>query len=200
MLQTNSRAFYVPANLKSEAPFRRDIMGRPLSETASLANVLFRSFTLSSVVAPRPFIALEEGGCSFPCFYTIRFFRGTYQYASYIGFGSWLARLWFGMLIIATILFIRGLMRSPKNASLQSALALNLIFNFVLHINYGDDPMLYSPNWTYALVFFFGMSFEKLADKKWVQIILLLFLIALLLNNVELFHKMLDAVLPVYGK
>lgn len=198
-IQPNSRAFYVPANLISETPFARDTIGASFSKTASLANVLARTFILSSVVTPRPFITTEEGGCAYPCFYTIRIFRGEYQYASYIGFGSWLARSWFVLLVIAGLLFAWSLMRSSRKTALQAALVLNLLFNFVLHMNYGDDPMLYSPNWTYALVFFFGLSFERLADRKWVQAILLIFLTALLFNNFDLFHKMLDTILPVFG-
>ena len=197
-LQPNSRAFYIPANLTSESPFRRELIGVPFSETISLANVLSRTLALSSVVAPRPFIALEEVGCRTPCFNTIRYYRGEYQYASYIGFGSWLARSWFLLLSIAVFIFIWNLFKKQKDMSLQAALALNILFNFVLHMNYGDDPMLYSPNWTYALIFFFGLSFEKFANKKWFQVGLLIFLTALLFNNVELFRKMLDAILPFY--
>jgi Na+/phosphate symporter len=59
--------------------------------------------------------------------------------------------------------------------------------------------MLYSPNWTYALIFFFGISLEKFADKKWIQIGLLIFLIALLFNNIELFRKILNAIQPFFG-
>jgi hypothetical protein len=199
LLQPNSHPFYVASNLGNESAFKRDIIDVPLSETASRANVITRTITLFSVVAPRPLILLEEIGCSTPCFNTIRFFRGKYQYASYIGFGSWLARAWFAILLIAGLIFAWNLIKSPRKTSLQAALALNLLFNFVLHMNYGDDPMLYSPNWTYALVFFFGISFEKFADKKWIQIVLLIFLMALLFNNIELFHKMLDAILPILG-
>ena len=61
-------------------------------------------------------------------------------------------------------------------------------------MNYGDDPMLYSPDWTYAVVFFFGISYETLANKKWFQAILLLFLTGLIVNNLGLFQKILDAI------
>jgi hypothetical protein len=199
LLQPNSQPFYVPSYLGNESAFKRDVVGVPLSETISRVNVITRTMTLFSVVAPRPLILLEEIGCTTPCFNTIRFFRGKYQYASYIGFGSWLARVWFVLLVVAVLIFVWNLIRNPKNVSLQIALALNLLFNFVLHMNYGDDPMLYSPNWTYALVFFVGISFERLADKKWFQIGLLIFITALLFNNLELFHKMLDAILPFFG-
>ena len=79
---------------------------------------------------------------------------------------------------------------------LQLALVVNILFNFVLHVNYGDDLLLYSANWTYALVFFFGMSFERFSDKKWLQIPLLIFIIAIIFNNIELFHTILETIVP----
>ena len=199
LIQPNSQPFYIPSNLTYEAAFQRDLVNVPLSQTISRANVISRTITLFSVVAPRPLILLEEIGCSVPCFNAIRLFQGRYEYASYVGFGSLLARAWFGLLALAASLFLWRAFRSPKNASLQAALALNVLFNFILHMNYGDDPMLYSPNWTYALIFFFGISLEKLADKKWVQIGLLAFVTALLFNNIDLFRRMLDAILPFFG-
>lgn len=195
-LYPSSEPFYVVSNLTGESVYRYDLFEVPASVAVSRANVIFRNIALFSVVAPRPLVFLEELGCTFPCFNTIRYFRGAYQYASYIGFGSLLARTWFLLLVAAGGLFAWKLVKSPREASLQAALALNLLFNFILHMNYGDDPLLYSPNWTYALVLFFGTSFERFADKKWFQSALLLFLTALMLNNLEFLRKVLEAVLP----
>lgn len=195
-LYPSSEPFYIIGNLTGESVYSYDLFGVPASVAVSRANVIFRNIALFSVVGPRPLVFLEELGCTFPCFNTIRYFRGAYQYASYIGFGSLLARTWFLLLVATVGLFAWKLLKSPRESSLQAALALNLLFNFVLHMNYGDDPLLYSPNWTYALVLFFGMSFEKFADKKWLQTLLLLFLTALMVNNLDFFRKVLEAVLP----
>jgi hypothetical protein len=195
-LYPSSEPFYIVSNLTGESVYRYNLFEVPISVAVSRANVIFRNITLFSVVGPRPLVFLEELGCTFPCFNTIRYYRGTYQYASYIGFGSLLARTWFLLLVAAGGLFAWKLLKSPRDASLQAALALNLLFNFALHMNYGDDPLLYSPNWTYALILFFGISFEKLADKKWFQAVLLVFLAALMANNLEFFRKVLEAVLP----
>lgn len=195
VLYPSSEPFYIMGSLTGEGAYRYDLLEVP-ARTVSRANVIFRSITLFSVAAPRPFILLEEIGCTFPCFNTIRSFRGAYLYASYVGFGSWLARTWFVLLVTAGGIFAWKLFKSPGEAALQTALLLNLLFNFVLHMNYGDDPMLYSPNWTYALILFFGMSFEKLADKRWFQVSLLVLLTAVMFNNMELFRKVLEAVLP----
>jgi len=92
--------------------------------------------------------------------------------------------------------FIRRVIKLPQQAAIQIALAANILFNFVLHMNYGDDPILYSPDWTYALVFFFGISYEGFANRKWFQAALLIFIIGLFVNNLGLFQKMLDAIAP----
>ena len=195
-IQPNNQLFFIPNNIGNEGAFHRDIIHVPISETVSRANVISRMIVLSSIAAPRPMILLEEIGCSTPCFNTIRYFGGKYLYASYIGFGSWLARSWFLLFFIAVLLFGWNFIKSPKDSSLQIALALNILFNFVLHMNYGDDPQLYAPNWTYAIVFLFGTSFEQFAGKKWFKFVMLLFLTALLINNMELFAKIVDAILP----
>jgi hypothetical protein len=151
---------------------------------------------LFDVVAPRPLILTEEVGCTFPCFQTYYKYRGVYVISSYVGFGSWLARGWFLALALAGGLYVWGLIKSPGEARLQSTLLLIILFNFTLHIFYGDDPILYSPDWTYAVVFFFGVSYEKFASKKSFQVALLIFLVCLLVNNLDLFRKMLEAISP----
>src|SRR5690606_39187100 len=108
----------------------------------------FRNTLLFSIVAPRPLIYTDDVSCFLPCFRVMRFFRGEFQFASYIGFGSFLARTWFLLFIVAGVLFVGKLFKSPKDSMLQLALIANILFNFVLHINYGDDLILYSPNWT----------------------------------------------------
>ncbi len=65
-----------------------------------------------------------------------------------------------------------------------------------MHVAYGDDPMLYSPDWTYALVFFVALAFRPFADKKWFQAAGLLFLSALMVNNWTFLRAMLAAVAP----
>ncbi|PWB72821.1 MAG: hypothetical protein C3F07_10980 [Anaerolineales bacterium] len=195
-----SAPFYITKNLKGEDVFRYDYLdlGPDLAYSVftSRVNVIARGITLFSIVAPRPLIHTDEVKCLIPCLRTMRYFRGAFRYASYIGFGSFLARTWFLGLILAGVIFAWRFFKSPRQAALQTALLINIIFNFVLHVNYGEDPLLYSPDWTYALVFFFGISFENLADKKWFQIILIIFIAAITFNNIEFFGKLLETILP----
>jgi hypothetical protein len=102
-------------------------------------------------------------------------------------------------LIAAAGLYLWSLFKSPSGTALQTVLLLNILFNFALHIAYGEDPLLYSPDWTYALVFFFGMSFERWADRKWWQVLLLIFIIALTINNLQLFRTIFEMMLPFYS-
>jgi hypothetical protein len=205
VLFPTSDPFFVPSRFRSETPninlnkysdmTRDDI----IKDLVSRVNITFRNTTLFSVVAPRPLVRYEETHCMPLCFRVIERFRGEFKYASYVGFGSLLARTWFLGLIIAVVLYLWSSFKSPTRAALQTVLLLNILFNFVLHIMYGEDPLLYTPNWTYALVFFFGISFERAAHKKWWQLTLLVFLIALLVNNLSIFRRIFETMLPIFS-
>lgn len=198
LLYPKSDPFFLTNRYKSEASNMKDYsdMGKDqiIRDLKSRVNVTFRNTTLFSVVAPRPLIRYEGAACNPFCVRVMRRFRGEYLYASYIGFGSLLARSWFLGLVIAGLLFARQFFKSPNQVALQTALLLNVLFNFILHIRYGDDPLLYTPDWTYALVFFFGISFERWMNNKLLQVILLVFLIGLMINNLGLFSTILGLV------
>ena len=196
-----SEPFYVPSNLLNENVYGFNLFESETRVIVSRANVLLRNIFVLNIVAPRPLILLEEAGCTFPCFQTIFMVGAThYVYASYIGAGSLLARIWFVGMALAGIISIYKSLKFPGQAAIQMALVGNILFNFVLHMHYGDDPLLYSPDWTYAVVFFFGISCESFAHRKWFQSALFVFLLCLLVNNLDLFHKMLDAVSPFVGQ
>jgi hypothetical protein len=198
LLYPLSDPFYIPGKLASESAYQYDLFAAAPGMALERAKVLGRNILLVSLVAPDPLILREEIGCALPCFNTILDFGDRFQIAPYTGPGSWLARFWLVLLIIASAIFAWNFVKSPRDASLQAALAFNILFNFALHMNYGDDPMLYSPNWTYALVLFFGISFERWRDTKWLQVSLLTFVAVLLLNNIELFDKVLAAISPFF--
>lgn len=196
ILYPTSNPFFVPSNLLGERAYRFNIMEAEPRLIVSRVNLLLRHFTLFDVVAPRPLILTEEVGCTFPCFQTYYKYRGVYVVSSYVGFGSWLARSWFLALALAGGFYLWKLIKTPRETHVQSSLLLIILFNFILHIFYGDDPILYSPDWTYAVVFFFGISYERFAAKRGFQVVLLVFLVCLLANNLDLFRRVLEAVSP----
>lgn len=197
VLYPSSDPFYDPESYYLEGNYRFDVFEVERWNLIGRANALSRSIFAFSIVAPQPLILLEETGCTYPCvqiYYYDR--RGNYFISSYEGFGRALALLWVFLLLCAGALFARKIVNSPRSSTLPAALLLNLIFNFILHMNYGDDFMLYSPDWTYALVFFVGIAYEEFSMKKWMQVALLLFLAGLMVNNLQLFRAILDAILP----
>jgi hypothetical protein len=159
---------------------------------------LGRTMVLYSTVGPRPLALTREIGCYFPCFKTYKPEYGPDTITSYAGFGSGLARTWFGIIILAFGLFAWKLYKAPKSVSLEIGLLLCLLFNFILHVVYGDDPMLYSPDWVYALIFFVALAFKDFADKRWFQAAGLVFLAALIINNWTFLRAMLEAVAPYF--
>ena len=60
--------------------------------------------------------------------------------------------------------------------------------------------MLYSPNWVYALVLFVSLSLGKLADNKWLQLGLTIFLGMTIYTNLGLIQQIMEVSLPYYGK
>lgn len=200
ILYPSSDPFYIPSSFSQEKDYQFNIFEAQPRSVSGRANALARSMLMFSVVAPQPLILLEETGCNFPCTMVYYYDNdGVYFISSYAGFGKALVFIWLIMLFIAGGLFLKKFYNSPQSFALSMALLFNILFNFTLHMNYGDDFMLYSPNWTYALVFFFGISYESFSEKKWAQSILLIFIIGLIINNLNLFREILNAVLPFYG-
>jgi hypothetical protein len=194
IIYPSNNPFFIPSNLMGESAYRFNILTAEPRLILSRVNLLLRHIALFDVVAPRPLVLTSEVGCVFPCLQTYYKHKGVYVISSYVGFGSWLARGWFAALLVAGGLYLWKLLKSSEKPYLQTALLLTILFNFLLHMVYGDDPILYSPDWTYAVVFFFGISYENFAGKKWFQVLVLVFLACLLINNLDLFRKTLEAI------
>lgn len=153
-----------------------------------LARVMF----LHSIVAPEPLILKEE----IP-FLKVWMFRASIkkdpmriaQYESW--FSTSLAYTWLALIFLGGTLFLKNLWRQDNR--FQFTFILILLFNFVLHLRYGKDVFLYSTNWTYAVILFLALAWGELANKRWFQISLLVFVALLLVNNSQLIYTMLSA-------
>lgn len=189
-----SQPFYDIATLRAEDRYSANV--NTPERVYERAYVMGRTVTLYSIVGPRPLALTKQIDCKFPCFKTYKPKYGPDLITSYAGFGSWLARTWFIILLIAFGLFAWKFIKSPRTATLEVGLLFCILFNFTMHVAYGDDPMLYSPDWTYALVFFVTLAFKGFADKNWFQAAGLIFLSALMVNNWTFLHAMLEAVAP----
>jgi hypothetical protein len=193
-LYPTSQPFYDLAVMRAENRYSANV--NTPERLYERAYVMGRTVTLYSLIGPRPLALTEDLGCKFPCFKTYKPRYGPDLITSYAGFGSWLTRAWFVILILAFGLFVWKFVKSPKTSLLEVGLLLCILFNFAMHVAYGDDPMLYSPDWTYALVFFVVLAFRPFADKKWFQAAGLIFLSALMANNWTFLRAMLAVVAP----
>lgn len=168
-------------------------------QTIGRINLTARAILLYGVIAPEPFILTEELGTTTPNFRTFRLGIAELYVAGYRGLADIAAKSWILILLLAIIQFLVDFFKSPRAMTFQLSLLFCLGFNFVLHILYGDDPMLYSPNWVYALILFVSFTCEKWADNQWIQIGLIAFLALMIFTNLGLIHLIMNISLPFYG-
>lgn len=172
--------FFVPSNLTTEAD---NTFAPSVARGAAILRVMF----LHSIVAPEPLILEEE----IP-FLKVWMFKASPMRLSEFEtqFGTALAYSWVGLVLMGGLLFLKGLKRQDNRFTF--AFILILLFNFALHLRYGKDIFLYATNWTYALVLFLGLAWRELAEKRWFQVVLIVFLALLLANNSRLILTMLN--------
>ncbi len=194
----SSSLFFQLSDAQVESDFTLSIFQEPQWRGVGRGILLVRTILLYTVIAPKPFIFGQEVGAWLPYFNFFKLTPQTYAYSSYHGVANILVFAWAALLLLAGIFFLKNLI--ARKAGLSLAFALSLLFNFVLHLSYGFEPFLYSPDWAYALVFFVGLSLAPLAGKRWLQAALLVFLILLAFNQVQLFQTILDTIAPFYGR
>ncbi len=195
----NARSLFQPANLAREQYYilnPSDPSWRTLGRIALIA----RAIPLYGVVAPTPFILMKELGVNVPNFRTYQILLGQFHVAGYRGLADITVKFWIVILAAAGILFALSLFRSPKQVRLPLSLLLCLGFSFGLHIVYGDDPMLYSGDWVYALIVFVALMLQGWAGRRWLQLLLIVFLAMLMVTNLGLIHQIMQVSAPFYGR
>jgi hypothetical protein len=158
-----------------------------------------RALLLYGIVAPTPFILTEELGMTLPNFRTFSLAPGEFRVAGYDGLADATAKAWTLLFVAASALFVWSWREKPWPL-LSLGLVACLAFNFLLHILYGDDPFLYSPDWVYALVLFVAFSFGRFASRLWLQIPFAAFLIPLMVVNLGLVRQIMEVSAPFYGR
>jgi hypothetical protein len=194
----SSRLFFQLSDAQIEQDFSRSIFQEPQWKLTGRVILLVRTILLYTVIAPKPFVFGKEVGAWLPYFNFFKLTPQIYAYSSYNGVGNILVFAWAALLLLAGIFFLRNLIRTRK-VDLSLAFALSLLFNFLLHLAYGFEPFLYSPDWAYALIFFVGVCLAPLAKNRLFQGALLLFLVLLAYNQVQLFQFILDTIAPFYA-
>ncbi len=187
--------FFIPSDAGVESEYSIPIFDQPAWRLIGRAILLVRNIFLYSIVAPQPFVLTEEVGGYFPRFNFFKISPGAFSYSGYDGLGQALAAVWILFVLAAVLAFAWNLFRTRK-ADLRLAFLLCILFNFVLHMGYGFEPFLYSANWTYALVLFTGISLSEYAERKWLQIALLVFLALLMINQWRFLQLILETISP----
>jgi len=164
--------FFVPSTLQAE---QQNLF--PLNPLRVQA--LTRAFFFHNIAAPSPIFWDKD----IP-FIQFRFFKPEIDELSQydLPIQNITASMWLGLLVLAGVLFLLNIKKNP-HWRLSIALMGCMAFNVALHLRYGKELFLYSPNWTYALILFLGLAWQQLHDRKWFQTLLLLFLILLIWNN-----------------
>ncbi len=193
----SSRLFFQLSDAQIEQDFSRSLFQEPQWKITGRITLLVRTILLYTVIAPKPFVFGHEVGAWLPYFNFFKLTPQVYSYSAYDGLGNILVFAWAGLLFLSGIFFLWNFIRTRK-VDLALAFALSLLFNFLLHLNYGFEPFLYSPDWAYALIFFVGICLAPLAKNRIFQAALLLFLILLAYNQVQLFQFILDTIAPFY--
>jgi hypothetical protein len=194
-LYPSSKIFFLPSDAQAEGEFTFSIFQEPSWRVMGRILLLVRTFFLYTMVAPEPYVFTVEVGGTFPRFNFFKIAPETFSYSSYNGLGNLLIILWTILLFVAGILFVIELFRTHK-VDIRVGLALCILFNFILHLYYGYEPFLYSPDWAYALIFFVALSFAPFAGNKILQLSLFVFLLGLALNQIQFFNFIFDVIAP----
>ncbi len=195
----SSRLFFQLADAKIEGDFSLALFQEPRWKLVGRIILLIRTILLYTVIAAKPFVFGKEVGAWLPYFNFFRVSPEQYSYSAYAGLGTILIYAWAALLFLSGIFFLWNLIRTRK-VDLSLAFALSVVFNFILHISYGFESFLYSPNWAYALIFFVGVCLSPLAENRPFQGVLLIFLILLAYNQMHFFQSILDTIAPFYGR
>jgi len=172
--------FFVPSSYTAEAD---NTFAPSIARGTAILRVMF----LHSIVAPDPLILKEE----IPFLKVWIFKAEPMRLSEYkTPFGTTLALVWIVLFLLGGFLFLMNLKTADNRFPL--AFILILFFNFALHLRYGKDVFLYAANWTYGIILFFALAWKELADIKWFQIVLLVFVALLLVNNSRLILTMLE--------
>ncbi len=191
----SSKPFFLMSGIQNEGKFFAELLDAPEWRIKGRILLLARTILLYTVVAPNFHVLREEVGSTLP---ELRFFKitpGTFHYGGYDGWGDALAAVWALLFLTAAVAFAWNLARDRK-AGLSFAFALCLAFNFALHMIYGEEPFLYSPDWAYALVFFVAFGLSPFRNNRYFQAGFLTFLAVLAYHQWQFLRAVLQTLLP----
>ncbi|GAB4497913.1 MAG: hypothetical protein OHK003_08180 [Anaerolineales bacterium] len=187
-----SKLFFLTPDIENEEKFFLDLARTPDWFVIGRLMYLVRTILLYSVIAPKVFILTDEVGSTIPEFRFYKISIGTFHQTSYEGLGQGLVIFWALLLAVSGLVFLWKTLRERK-LDLGISLVLCLVFNFVLHLSYGQELFLYSPDWTYALILFVVLGLSPMARNRIFQGIMAVFIILLAYNQWQFMHTILQS-------
>ncbi|MCC7117246.1 MAG: hypothetical protein IT310_01880 [Anaerolineales bacterium] len=191
----SSKLFFLPSDAQTEGEFFIPIFQEPAWRVIGRITLLVRTIFLYTVVAPKPYVFMEEVGGTFPSFNFFKVVPGTFSYAAYSDLGKVLLLVWGAMFFLAAFFFVRDAIRARK-FDVRLALILCVLFNFGLHTLYGYELFLYSPDWAYALILFTVISLQPLAKNRIFQLAFFSFLGLLAYQQMQFIEFILQTIAP----
>jgi hypothetical protein len=193
----NQSFFYVPQDILFEARFSQPVAGNPIEKMVNRAKVVGRTVFLYGMLAPTPIEDFTGKQTGTPL---IDF--KTYDYkdrvvAWYQGLANIPLAFWLILLAASLAFFLKNI--HSEDTPLLLGLLGSIAFNFFLHMNYGTELFLYTPYFTFLVVFFVAVSLKELAEKRWFQIALTLFLLMAMANNARFIFIILRGLSPYFG-
>lgn len=187
-----SKLFFLTPDVEFEGKFFLNIFGMSDWFTIGRLMYLIRTILLYSVVAPKVFILTTEVGSTIPEFRFYKISPGIFHQTNYDGLGQVLIIIWALMLAAAGMVFLWRMIRTRK-LEMTLGLVLCILFNFAIHVNYGQELFLYSLDWTYALILFIAFGLSPLAKNRYFQAALLVFIAVLAYNQWQFMNIIVQA-------
>ncbi len=191
----SSKLFFLLSSSKNEEQFFNGILQMPAWKATGRIIFLVRTVFLYTVIAPNVFVLREDVGSYIPEFRFFKIVPGTFSYSGYGNLGAALVLIWGILLFTAGFMFLWNLIRNRKTGT-ALAFGLCVLFNLVLHIDYGQELFLYSPDWAFALIFFVAFGLAPFRENRFFQAGMLIFLIILAGNQLRFMNIIINALLP----
>lgn len=182
--------FFDPASYGTEG---RNTFDLNIGRAFAVSRVMF----LHSIVAPDPLVMQRE--LPFLKVWIVEVSRKLYpneinpmRVSEYdTRFGTALAFAWLLLILFGVFGFLKNIKKQDNRFSY--AFIFIILFSFALHQKFGKELFLYATNWAYAIILLLALAWKEFADKRWFQIILLVFITLMLVNNSRLISTMLSA-------
>ncbi len=181
--------FIIPATMGTEQTNFHSV-------SASRIQLTIRELLIYSEVAPRPVVLTDRTVYPRFWFYTEvltprkKIVEEIGQYEGLLSTG--IAYFWVFLIGVSVISFVYQLWKRTGYERTLLALALMLVFNFSMHVLYGNELFLYTPHLAYALVLFVFLSLSIFLKQHWYMPVLFAFLLLTLVNNASFLASMTD--------